>query len=201
MRICGKDEETVRGFVKKIMDQCLEVRERHEHKSPNEYNDDTVFRGLVSEMLDTSKFALAKMDFLLTSYRWINGVFYDDGSLSKPLQLVFREHMGKLEREQRASPTIEKAVYLCKQYGLLVNDVRETNTNELGETPLMRACADGVTDDKVDLLVQAGSDVNISMDLEGNSRDESRKGMTPLLSADEPLQCQHWSPMEHMSLM
>ena len=160
----------------KVMEQCESVRARHERKEPSEYIHDAVYRALVTEMLDTQKYALAKMDYLLST-GWYNGKFFKKEFVAMPLRMAFRDHMLELAQKQEASPSREKATELCRLNGLLVHDVAEKN--ELEETPLMSACADGVTDDKLKLLLQAGSDVNLKMDYEGIMR----KGMNPLLTA------------------
>jgi len=96
--------------------------------------------------------------------------------LAMPLLFAFRDRMRQLTNELEKCPSSSKALELCKTYGLLSESVAEVNS--LGETPLIRACADGVPDDKLWLLLKAGSDVNGIV-----SYADVDEGMTPLLVA------------------
>ena len=155
----GSALEAIKKFAAGCLEQCEEVRRRHELRPVSEYNDDATFRGLVTEMLETKKFCLAKMELLL------NCPFHNETSiLSRPLRMAFRDLTSEMELKLRASPSADYARDMCKLYGLLIDGVGETN--ELGETPLLAACADGVSDDKLELLLEAGSDVTKCMDYE-----------------------------------
>lgn len=153
--------------------QCEEVRNRHRDKPPSEFNDDSVYRGLVTEMLDTKTHAMVKMDYLMSRARTRSLSAY----LSQPLRMAFRDRMGELMVCLRKRPNTELALDLCKRYGLVTKHVSETN--ELGEPPLITACADGVADDMLELLLSAKCDVNAKMSYPGIWR----KDMTALLTA------------------
>ncbi len=56
------------------------------------------------------------------------------------------------------NPDKEKIVALCKMRGLINDDVNEMN--ELSETRLISAAAEGVSMAELKLLVQAGANVN-----------------------------------------
>jgi len=82
--------------------------------------------------------------------------------------------MDDLVHSLRAFPGKEQALLLSKLYWLVVLGV-----NELGEIPLKSAIAEGVTDDKLELLLITGSKVDASLDYSG----VLRKGITPVLAA------------------
>jgi hypothetical protein len=111
-------------------------------------------------MLNAKKYALTKIEYLLVSNEFANELF-----VTKPLQVCFRDHMGYLARSLKANPSAEKALLLCQLHGLVVGSVAEAN--EPRETPLKTAIADGVTGDKLELLLEAGSDVTFTMDCTG----------------------------------
>jgi len=167
-----KDELTLKRFVAKCVEEFEEVRRRHERRDAAEYNKDAVNRNLVTEMLDSKKYSLGKMEYLLACSS-IN----EEDYLAKPMRICFRDFMCSVMQSLKASPSRVRALDMCKVHDLLLQDVFETN--ELGETPLIAACAEGVTDDQIELLLEAGSEVNAIMDYSGNLR----KLMTPLLTA------------------
>ena len=168
----AKDAEAIKRFVAQCMEECRAVQEKHDQLAAAEYNNDAVYRGLVTELLDMKKFAVAKMEYLLAFADDL-----DDPYVTKPMRMCFRDHMGGLVQKLNTAPDTKEALRLCKLFGLLIHGVAERN--ELGEPPLITAIADGVTDDKLELLLQAGCDVNESMDYPG----VLRKGMTPMLTA------------------
>lgn len=172
MNCTAKDEETTKRFKVKCLEEYNDVRERHRLLTVTEYNKDTVYRGLVTDMLDFKKFAIAKMEYMLACAK-ANEEKYS----AKPLRMVFRDHMGLLVQRLESNPNAVEALHLCKLHGLVVETISERN--EMGETPLISAIADGVTDEKLELLLDAGSDVNFTMDYSG----KLRKHMTPLLTA------------------
>lgn len=155
------------------MEQCLEIKARHASRPASDFNDDTIYRSLVTEMLAIKSHAIIKMESLM----WMNPAD-EPFTLEKPLRVAFRDNLGVLVQsiKQNKSPNVKDAVHLCKMYGLITENVNETN--ELGETPLMATCADIVTSDKMELLIKAGSNVNFTMSYPGLLR----KGMNPLLT-------------------
>ena len=168
----AKDAETTKRFIAQCMEECRAMKEKHDQLPAAAYNNDVAYRGLVTELLDAKNQALAKMDHLLACHKDL-----EKNYAAKPMRMCFRDHMGGLVQKLNITPDTKEALRLCKLFGLLVHGVAERN--ELGEPPLITAIADGVTDDKLELLLQAGCDVNESMDYPG----VLRKGMTPMLTA------------------
>ena len=142
------EKERAKELMYSIMSQCGEVRDRHAAMAATDFNDDTVYRGLVTEMLEMKTHAVVKMDYLL-SQRW---VWPSDLALS--LRTAFHDRMAERERKVVANPSAEDALDMCQYYGLLRKEVNEVNEAE--ETPLIVACADKVLDDKLKLLLMAG---------------------------------------------
>ena len=206
MALASQDEDQAIDFVEICLTECDEIRARHEERAPEEFNDDTVYRSLVSEMLESKSHAIMKAEKLL-SFPPDNSFDYDRKIWStRSLKNVFRirvdELMQSLESNTNTTNTlalIEKfglgkdvpdeevhalnaksnasdALNLCRKFGLARKDVDELN--DLGETPLIAACADGVPDEKLELLIGAGCDVNARVSYEG---DNQYKDMTPLL--------------------
>jgi hypothetical protein len=60
--------------------------------------------------------------------------------------------------QEQNNPTKEKIVSLCKMRGLILDSVNEMN--ELSETRLISAAAEGRSMMELSLLVRAGADVN-----------------------------------------
>jgi hypothetical protein len=60
--------------------------------------------------------------------------------------------------QERKNRNKEKSVALCKMRGLILEDVNELN--ELSETRLISAAAEGRSMTELSLLVNAGADVN-----------------------------------------
>jgi Ankyrin repeats (3 copies) len=172
MSSLAKSIEKGKQFIVTCVNECSAVLEQHQQLAPEQYNNDARYRGLVSELLDTKKFAVAKMEYLLTC-----DPFHEKTFTAKPLRMCFRDHMGELMGRLETSPNKETAVSLCRLFGLVVQGVEDRN--ELGESPLVTAIADGVTDDKLELLLAAGCNVNETVDYPGGVRT----AMTPLLTA------------------
>jgi ankyrin repeat protein len=97
-----------------------------------------------------------------------NTVFMDNALLEYPLRVSYLHCMMELVRQLDRNPSKVQAVKL--NYDLLLESVEEID--EHGETPLHAACNDGVSEDRIRLLLLAGADVNCT----------STNGMTPLLS-------------------
>ena len=80
-------QETATKWCSSVMTQCGEVRDRHAAMTATEFNDDTVYRGLVTEMLEMKTHALVKMDWFLSS----------DSDSKTTLRVAFRNHMSEEE--------------------------------------------------------------------------------------------------------
>jgi len=143
-------------YMKKCIEQVEDVRNRHAQRTASEFNDDAIYRRLVEEMLLSKTCAQVKMDYMLQLDAESANEF-----MEYPLRVNYRDWLGDQSKKLEIAPDAKKSLELCKIYGLLERDT--TEVNEIGEPPLLAACADGVTDDKLELLIAAGSDVNHSM--------------------------------------
>lgn len=101
-------------------------------------------------MLDTKNQALLKMNLLIT----LDDVYYFDRSL----RWGYRYQKCDLLRRFKENPKKEIAVDMCIKFDLIRKNVDEVD--DYGETPLFTACSDGVVDEDLELLLQAGCDVN-----------------------------------------
>jgi hypothetical protein len=126
-----KDQEgthTVEGLIQGIVLQFEKVLEAHEARNENDYTEDAVFQGLVSEMLDAQRWAVSKLRLWLE-----NGTEYICFVKNYSLREAHRLFMASLARRVKALGT-EKvrraaaALELCKARpgGLLQARVDET---------------------------------------------------------------------------
>ena len=150
-------QQKAEEVVASVLGQCKEVLDRHMVKPRADFNDDAVFRGLVTEMLEMRTQALVKVDWLASE-----SSIFPTYHLKRPLVSSFRLHMTKLAHQLRQSRNADEGLSMCKRYGLVLSNVDEKNGQ--GETPLIKASADGVSIDKLELLLLAGCSVNASDD-------------------------------------
>jgi hypothetical protein len=158
MRDSSRDpNHTVPGLLDRIVRQCRDVLARHEATPAVAYTDDRVFRALVLEMLDVKAMALSKLEEWLEN----EGGSFVRFRLNAQLRTVHRRWMAFLERQLLRTPEgqrKENALRLCKVAGLVTDSVDELN--DLQETRLMAAAAEGRSERDLRLLVQAGASVN-----------------------------------------
>lgn len=143
---------TVQNFIAKIMEQCQNVYLKHERIQPEEYIKDSAFRGLVWEMVELQGLALSKLD------EWIENTLssFIKFRFNAELRTVHRRRIAFQERFQDQNKN--NSIALCKMRGLVRDDVNEQN--ELSETCLISAAAEGRSIAELRLLVHAGADVN-----------------------------------------
>ena len=128
-----------------VLRQFGELEERHRAREAHDYNDDQQYRTLVAELLDTIRFAHDALDH---------------GLATLFLREAFREEVQKLEQEVESAEAGSEerkaaALELCRKRGLVGMGGLEA-LNELGETPLIQAAADGELL-AVSLLLKAGA--------------------------------------------
>jgi hypothetical protein len=148
---------TTTGFAARILDQCRDVLARHKAAGMDEYVSDRAYRDLVLEMIDVRRLALAKFD------EWLdNGLSFIRFHWNIPLKEGYRLWTVLLTRrlcECGPGPARrEAALDVCKARGLVVDCVHEIN--DMGETRLMCAAAEGWGGTTLRLLVDAGAEVN-----------------------------------------
>jgi ankyrin repeat protein len=142
-------------FIQVIMDQCKEVREKHEKVEPEEYAVDEKFKELVCSMLDTVMMAKSKLlgYIKVPSLRiWCY--------LHSSLKACHRERIASL---RLALPLTEPektegARNLCSVAGLLSGSMDVLN--DLGEPTFVTAAAEGRPGWEIRLRLDAGAEMN-----------------------------------------
>ena len=162
----GRQQWTVEGYVERIMAQCDQVLAAHAAVADGDYAEEGRFRGLVLAMLDTLHMAPSKL------LHWL-----DDPSSyiaflhGRALRTVHRQRIAYLGRmlalEADGAARRERALELCRVKGLVEAGVEEAN--ELGESRLVAAAAEGRSPADVRLLVAAAADVNRTDNLGGTA--------------------------------
>jgi hypothetical protein len=132
------------------------VQAAHERAPLEDYNNELKYRSMVTEMSEVKMTAMSKLA------EWLE----NPGSslrfrFNAPLRTVHRRYVFFLEK-QRASAEgeikVKASKKLCRLLGLIVEDV--TETNELGETRLVTAAAEGRPASVLRLLVDAQARVD-----------------------------------------
>ena len=158
---------TAATYAAKIVEQCDAVLKRHREMGMEEYVDDGVFRGLVSEMLDTKAWAIEKKQL------WMQ----DSSQLVYFLQKDSLRNCHRLwESFLRQSVTgaadssadgASAGLRLLKSRSLVRQGVREEKNSD-GEPVMVQAGADGWSATDIFAAAAAGADV-CAMDGEGLS--------------------------------
>ena len=133
-------EGTVEALCEGIMEDCRAILTKHEGLPAADFLDDGVYRYLVAEALETKD--MGKIKFLL----WLHGT-EEAGmiNVSKHLKACHREwnlmQQRRLAELEGGEVRSTAALGLCRSMGLVRREIEERNN--FGETPLMRAAADG----------------------------------------------------------
>ncbi len=150
-------EHTMEGLLEKIVEQFEEVLRKQQALMEEEYANDAVFQGLVTEMLDARRWAISKLRVWLE-----DRTQYICFIVGCSLREAHRRLTAYLARVAETVETDEKRraanLAVCKARGLLQASVDEANDS--GETPLVAAAADGAAAADIRLLIAAGSAVN-----------------------------------------
>ncbi len=131
---------TLEALCEGIMEDCHAILTKHEGLSAADFLDDGVYRYLVAEALETKE--MGKIKFLLWLHGteaagWINA-FKHLKECHREWNLMQQRKLAEIEEgEGRAAA----ALSLCRSTGLVRREIGERNN--FGETPLMRAAADG----------------------------------------------------------
>jgi hypothetical protein len=153
----GGVKATVEGLLEGIVRQCEAVLAAHEERDEREYANNEVFKGLVAEMIETRRGAVSKLRLWLEDptehIRFCMGLPLRDAHRRYAAYLVRTVHAAGTEEKRRAA-----AFEACKARGLLRERIDEVN--DVGETPLVAAAADGTSAEDILLLLAAGSAVN-----------------------------------------
>ncbi len=146
----------VEALVESIIKECEQAYDRHEKRPNDEFVDDITYRGLVVEMLETKVMALSKFNYYIEDRsQWIHNV------RAMNLRSAFRARNDFMESQlihHSEEKREEHALQLCKLKGLIVRDVEETN--DLGESAIVQAAANGADEKALKLLIYAKADVS-----------------------------------------
>jgi hypothetical protein len=159
-----KGPHTVDTFLAKILSQCQEVYSTHEATTPSDYVKDEIFRRLVLDMVEVRAMAMSKLEEWLENESGSFMLYRFDAALKTVhrRRILFLEHRAMdLSGEDKRNASIA----LCKVKNLFINTVDERN--DLDETPLMAAAAEGRSSNDLNLLVAAGADVKACRSADG----------------------------------
>ena len=150
-----KFQGTVQSLLDGVVRQCEEVLTRHSALAAERFANDEVFRGLVQEMLEVKAMALSKLRIWLADETRVANAF--DG---EPLRQAHRAYVAHLRRTLAPDgpERARGAARLCQLLGLMREYVHESN--ELGESRLAAAAAEGGDASALALLVEAGAAVD-----------------------------------------
>ncbi|KAJ1492128.1 ankyrin repeat-containing domain protein [Baffinella frigidus] len=149
-------------MVKAIMKEVGRVVNNHKSRDAEWYNeDDAQYDSATREAMQLKKMALGKFE------HWMEGAHAGDLE-TKPMHAVRRQVLAQLHRRLTHAHARDldgagavQALELCKELGLLVKSVGETN--EEGEPPLVAAGSGGNVW-ALELLLAAGCDVGSAKD-------------------------------------
>ena len=151
-----ESENSVQLLVESINEECEQAYLRHEQRPNNEFVDDLTYRGLVVEMLETKVMALSKFNYYIEDRsQWIQNV------KAMNLRSAFRARNDFMESQlvhQSEEKREKLALQLCKLKGLIVRDIDETN--DMGESAIVQAAANGADEKALKLLIYANADVS-----------------------------------------
>jgi len=137
------------------VDECQVVLDKHRSHPVEFYLDDYQYKGAVIEMLDFREMAMGMFEYAEE--------FNAEAGAQFRLREIYRLYLGNMTQIVRNSADYDEsrvkdvAFKLCKVQGLVHKDLEETN--ELQETPLVRASAEG-DHLSAQVLLAAGADPN-----------------------------------------
>ena len=147
---------TLQAFLSGIIDECQQIYSKHEALSAERYVDSEFYRGLVIEMLEVRTMAVSKFDFWLADTSQMAMFQHEE-----PMRLAHRRYVAYLERTlsaARGEGRREAALRLCRIKGLLQGSLDDPN--DLGESRIISAAAEGRDGRDLALLALAGADVD-----------------------------------------
>jgi hypothetical protein len=152
-------KHTVESFLSRILEQCQHVRERHSHTSHEDFANDRRYRAMVLEMIEVKAMAVSKLSEWLENRAGSFIRFRHDTHLRTAhrrwIMYLQSQLVDKVGEEKRKLST-----GICQLMNLVTESIAEVN--ELGETRLLQVAADGKAIKTLQLLVDAGADVDAS---------------------------------------
>ena len=139
----------------RIRHDCEKRYNKHVEKSPEEFIQDETYRGLVRDMMETKAMAISKLRLWLEDPTQLWGEV-----LEMPLRTAHRTLIGFLEGgiADAGEETTQASYELCKMKNLITVSIDELN--DLEEPVIIQASAEGADLGTLQLLVDAGADVN-----------------------------------------
>ena len=142
-----------------IMKQCEAVLQRHRALPPSDFVDDSMFRALVTDLLNTNQFAKEKLRL------WLNDdnqyvVFWAGYTLRDAHRLwlgLVRRRLTAAHHSAKQSDVAAAALLLLQVKGRVRTSAADCNTD--GEVAFVEAGGDGWDEEEVRALAQAGCDV------------------------------------------
>ena len=156
-------------FLDRIIEQCNEVRSRHDAAPVQVFNSSREFRQLVIERIDVLNMAVAKLKLwlrdekVLMRFHWNSPLRTTHRRWTKYLAgLCHVDHPEKVPLliESPDEKVQHNAMRLCKALGVRTSKKVADNTNELNETKLMSAAAEGARGQVLRAIALAGDSVN-----------------------------------------
>jgi hypothetical protein len=154
-----RSSHTVESFLNNIVDKCNNVYSRHQAVNAEDFIHDKKFRKMVLEMVDVRMMAMSKLQ------EWLDNTSssFIAYRMNAELRTVHRRRITFLAHQLAASSPDSKikfALDLCTAKGLIIDSVNEEN--DLGESPLMAAAAEGRSVGDLKILVDAKADLTAS---------------------------------------
>ncbi len=158
--LSGKKDEQWKVLKNGILEEMKEKMQEHEKYSADDFTRERIYRKLITEMMDTERFASSKAEWWELSGDHVETVML---SSYRPLRTCHRLLLGEqrkaLDRlEHGSNEETQAATEMCLTLGLFVESPGEMN--ELGEQRLTQAAADNISPDSLRLLLKARADVN-----------------------------------------
>ena len=151
----GSLKENYASQCSQIIEECKQIYSRHSAVPSCDYCKDETYQHLLVEMLQTQRLAITSVEAYLSE-------FLPTGKRSVSLRDLYRSILNQLRKTASESVQEEQAhafsCRFCKLKGLFCVSVDECD--EYGETPLIRAAANGLCTEDVTLLIVARSNVN-----------------------------------------
>jgi ankyrin repeat protein len=152
----SRGTHTVESFLNNIVEKCNNVYSRHLAVNAEEFINDKKFRKMVLEMVDVRMMAMSKLQ------EWLDNTSssFIAYRMTAELRTVHRRRINFLAQQlATTSPDskIKFALDLSTAKGLIIDSINEEN--DLGESPLMAAAAEGRSAGDLEILVEAKADL------------------------------------------
>jgi hypothetical protein len=151
---------TAASLAAKIVEECNSVVKRQREAAAEDFVDDGMFRGLVSEVLDTKTWAKEKKElWMQDAHRFISEVWHWSLRHSHRMWQSFLRRCNTSNVSRGMPVDASSSLQLLKSRGLVKREARhEKNADH--EAVMVQAGADGWTAADIDAAAAAGASVN-----------------------------------------